>query len=85
MVCRGFRNLLRCELSKFLLAAVALQKIHWVDGNCVSTDVVVVVIHSILLKVFSKFTDGLSEISLYMVNDTRVITPDVVSRRVALL
>jgi len=40
----------RSELSKFLLAAVALQKIHWVDGNCVSTDVVVVVIHSILLK-----------------------------------
>jgi len=31
-----------------LLAAVALQKIHRVDGNCVAADVVVVV-HSILL------------------------------------
>ena len=76
---------MRCELSKFLLAAVALQKIHWVDGNCVSANIVVVVIHSILLKVFSKFADGLSEISLYMGNDTHVITLDVVSRRVALL
>jgi hypothetical protein len=31
-----------------LLAAVALQKIHRVDGNCVTADVVVVV-HTILL------------------------------------
>jgi hypothetical protein len=28
-----------------LLAAVALQKIHWVDWNCVSANVVVVVVH----------------------------------------
>jgi len=33
---------------KRLLAAVALQKIHRVDGNCVAADGVVVV-HSILL------------------------------------
>ena len=33
-----------------LLAAVALQKIHWVDGNCVAANTVVVVLHGDLLK-----------------------------------
>ena len=75
---------MRCELSKFLLAAVALQKIHRVDGYCVAANVVVV-IHTNLLKVFSEISDAVPEISLYTVNDTHVITQHVVSRRVAVL
>ncbi len=48
MVIRGFRNLevLGCRL----LAAVALQKIHWVNGDGISANVVVVVVHVNLLK-----------------------------------
>lgn len=38
--------------AKRLLAAVALQKIHRVDGDCVSANVVAVVVHVNLLYVF---------------------------------
>lgn len=36
-------------LSNELLAAVALQQIHRVDGNCVATNTVVVEVHTFLL------------------------------------
>ena len=47
---RGFRNpVVR------LLATVALQKIHRVDGNCVAADGVGVVLHGDLLKSSRKY------------------------------
>ena len=57
---------MRCAL----LAAVALQKIHWVDGNCVTANVVAVVVHSNLLKSSQVFPGYLPEDSHYITGMT---------------
>jgi len=57
-----------------LLAAVALQKIHWVNGNCVAADVVVVV-HMILLLSLSWFPSCCCEVSHYITGMTAMSFP----------
>ena len=39
----GNRDFQGLESAELLLAAIALQKIHWVNGNCVTADVVIVI------------------------------------------
>jgi len=58
-VTEAFTGVFRSE--ERLLAAVALQKIHRVDGNCVTADVVVVV-HTILLLTCSCGRRGCGEV-----------------------
>lgn len=54
-----------------LLAAIALQKIHWVHRDCVSTDGVGLVVHGILLRVFV-FTERLPVGLHYITRITRM-------------
>jgi hypothetical protein len=64
-----------------LLAAVALQQIHWVNGYCVTTDVVVAVeFHDASCEIWCRepgFPVSLPHlcggVPLYTGNDTRVI------------
>ena len=56
-----------------LLAAVTLQQIHRIYGNCVASNVVLV--HGCLLNIFCRFSAGPP---LYTGNDIPVITQYVV-------